>query len=44
MIDQQMLSLVKIHTDKNATYMLIKVVTWKRLKLYKDPIGMDVRW
>ena len=41
-MEQQLLQLVKIHTNRNAADMLMKVVTREKLELCKDIAGMDV--
>ena len=42
-IDQQLLRLVKIHTDENPADMLTKVVTRDKLELCRDKAGIAVR-
>lgn len=42
-MDQQELSLMKIHIEKNAMDMLTKVLTIEKLELCKDISEMNVR-
>ena len=42
-MDQQLLRLVNIHTDKKSADMLTKVVTRDKLELCRDITGIAVR-
>ena len=43
-MEKQLMKLVKIHTDKNPSDMMIKGVTRDKLEVCKNLIGMDFKW
>lgn len=40
-MNKQLLRLVKIHTEENPADMLTKAVTWEKIEVCRDIIGMD---
>ena len=42
-MDQQLMTLVKIHTKENPADMLTKVITLEKLKLCRDIAGVIVK-
>jgi hypothetical protein len=38
------MKLKKIHTDKNPSYMLTKIVLKDKLELCRRLVGMDIKW
>jgi hypothetical protein len=42
-IENQHMKLKKIHTDKNPSYMLTKIVLKDKLELCRRLVGMDIK-
>ena len=43
-MEKQEMKLKKIHTEKNPSDMMTKVMTREKLKIYKELAGMDSKW